>query len=76
MTVTGARVIHLAISADCHVGEPLDLWTTRLPASLRARGTRIELRDGKQFAGVPREAVERIAYRNAAEFYRIPLPQW
>ncbi len=38
--------IPLAISADGHVLEPLDLWTTELPASLRARGPRVEQRDG------------------------------
>ena len=34
------------ISADSHVMEPLDLWTTHLPAHLRAHGPRIEPRDG------------------------------
>lgn len=40
-------MIALAISADCHVTEPLDLWTTRLPPALRDRGPRIERRDGR-----------------------------
>jgi predicted TIM-barrel fold metal-dependent hydrolase len=35
------------ISADCHVSEPPDLWTRELPAPLRARGPRMELRDGR-----------------------------
>jgi len=30
-----------AISADSHAIEPPDLWTTRLPAALRARGPRV-----------------------------------
>ena len=38
-------MIRLAISADCHVMEPLDLWTEHLPPSLRARGPRVEARD-------------------------------
>ncbi len=40
-------MIRLAISADCHVTEPLDLWKANLPASLRGRGPRIERRDGR-----------------------------
>lgn len=32
----------LVISADSHVNEPPDLWTTRLPAAFRDRGPRIE----------------------------------
>jgi predicted TIM-barrel fold metal-dependent hydrolase len=35
------------ISADCHVTEPLDLWSSQLPASLRDRGPRIEFHDGR-----------------------------
>ena len=34
----------LLISADSHVQEPLDLWTTHLPAHLRAAGPRVEAR--------------------------------
>lgn len=37
----------LLISADCHVTEPLDLWLRGLPPGLRARGPRVELRDGR-----------------------------
>ena len=37
----------LAISADCHVTEPLDLWTANLPAALREKGPRLEVRDGR-----------------------------
>ena len=40
-------MIRLAISADGHVTEPPDLWTTRLPAGMRARGPRLETRDGR-----------------------------
>jgi predicted TIM-barrel fold metal-dependent hydrolase len=34
------------ISADCHVEEPPDLWSTRLPTDLRNRGPRVEQVDG------------------------------
>ena len=37
----------LLISADCHVTEPPDLWTTGLPEGLRARGPRVELVEGR-----------------------------
>src|SRR2546426_1845044 len=40
-----SRVARLLISADSHVMEPLDLWTSHLPAELRARGPRIEVRN-------------------------------
>lgn len=36
-----------AISADCHVTEPLELWTANLPAGQRERGPRVEERDGR-----------------------------
>jgi predicted TIM-barrel fold metal-dependent hydrolase len=39
-------VSRLLISADSHVMEPLDLWTTGLPEHLRTQGPRIEARDG------------------------------
>ena len=39
-------MIRLAISADGHVNEPGDLWRTSLPAALRERGPRMEVRDG------------------------------
>ena len=35
------------ISADCHVTEPLDLWSSQLPAALRDRGPRLEFSDGR-----------------------------
>jgi len=35
-----------AISADSHAIEPPDLWTTRLPAALRARGQRVVWESG------------------------------
>src|SRR5207244_11305661 len=49
--VSGAAVRALAvgrllISADSHVMEPLDLWTSGLPEHLRAQGPRVEPRDG------------------------------
>jgi predicted TIM-barrel fold metal-dependent hydrolase len=34
------------ISADCHVEEPPDLWSERLPREYRDRGPRVERRDG------------------------------
>jgi predicted TIM-barrel fold metal-dependent hydrolase len=40
-------MIRFVISADCHVTEPTDLWTEELPASLRSRGPRVEIRDGR-----------------------------
>jgi predicted TIM-barrel fold metal-dependent hydrolase len=40
-------MIGLAISADCHVTEPVDLWTRNLPPALRERGPRLESRDGR-----------------------------
>lgn len=36
--------IRLAISADCHVNEPLGLWQDRLPNALRDRAPRVEQR--------------------------------
>ncbi len=35
------------ISADCHVTEPIDLWKRELPPSMRDRGPRLEVRDGR-----------------------------
>lgn len=35
------------ISADCHVNEPIDLWTRELPPSMRERGPRLEVRDDR-----------------------------
>ncbi len=40
-------MIRLAISADGHVSEPADLWRANLPASLRDRGPRVEVHEGK-----------------------------
>jgi predicted TIM-barrel fold metal-dependent hydrolase len=39
-------VERVLISADCHVEEPHDLWTSHLPHGLRDRGPRIERVDG------------------------------
>jgi len=44
---SGASVFERIISADCHVTEPLDLWRRELPPTLRARGPRLEVRDGR-----------------------------
>ncbi len=35
------------ISADCHVTEPFDLWLRELPAGMRDRGPRLEMRDDR-----------------------------
>ena len=40
-------MIRLAISADCHVTEPHDLWTANLPPGQREQGPRLEWRDGR-----------------------------
>jgi len=40
------RVARLLISADSHVMEPVDLWTTHLPRHLRHAAPRMEDRDG------------------------------
>ena len=39
-------MIRLAISADCHVSEPHDLWTRNLPPAMRERGPRRERGNG------------------------------
>ena len=41
------RLPPVLVSADCHVTEPLDLWTRNLPPGMRDRGPRIERRDGR-----------------------------
>lgn len=43
-TARGSTSQELAISADSHVLEPRDLWTTRLPASLRERVPELPIR--------------------------------
>jgi predicted TIM-barrel fold metal-dependent hydrolase len=43
----GSVLAFPVVSADCHVTEPGDLWLTQLPASLRERGPRIAVRDGR-----------------------------
>ena len=44
----GGTMPRALISADSHVFEPLDLWETRLPKSLRNRGPKREIKDGRQ----------------------------
>src|SRR5205823_11690125 len=44
--VRAGAVGRLLISADSHVMEPVDLWTSGLPAQLRAHGPRVEPHDG------------------------------
>jgi predicted TIM-barrel fold metal-dependent hydrolase len=53
-TATSARQ-YLLVSADSHVNEPPDLWTSRLPAALKDRSPRLdrlEEGDGWVFEGV------------------------
>ena len=55
MTTESAAQLKL-ISADSHIIEPVDLWTTRLPKEYRDRGPRIESRmdgDYKLADGLP-----------------------
>lgn len=52
-------MIRLAISADCHVTEPLDLWTKGLPAGLRERGPRVERRDDRTCLVVENRVIRR-----------------
>lgn len=49
----------LLISADSHVMEPLDLWTSHLPRHLRASGPRVESHQGKQCLMVENSVVRR-----------------
>jgi predicted TIM-barrel fold metal-dependent hydrolase len=37
------------ISADSHVNEPVDLWSTRLPQRPRERAAQIQLREGNRY---------------------------
>src|SRR3989442_7505685 len=46
VAVRALAVGRLLISADSHVMEPLDLWTSGLPGHLRAHGPRVEPREG------------------------------
>jgi predicted TIM-barrel fold metal-dependent hydrolase len=39
--------LHPVISADGHLTEPFDLWARELPPGLRARGPRLEVREGR-----------------------------
>lgn len=47
------------ISADCHVTEPFDLWSRELPPSMRERGPRFEVREGRPCFAVE----EHVAFR-------------
>jgi len=38
--------MEVLVSADSHVMEPIDLWTKRLPPSMRGAGPRFEMRGG------------------------------
>lgn len=50
----------ILISADCHVTEPLDLWSRNLPAAMRERGPRLEQRDGRSFLMAEGQVVRRL----------------
>ena len=39
------RTEHVVIDADGHVCEPIDLWETKLPTSMRERGPRVRFSD-------------------------------
>lgn len=54
-------MIRLAISADGHVSEPADLWSANLPASLRGRGPRVEIREGKISMVVENRVIRKLA---------------
>ncbi len=53
-------MIRLAISADCHVTEPADLWDRELPPSFRGRGPRLERRDGRACFAVEDRVVRKL----------------
>ncbi len=69
------------VSADSHLIEPADQWTSRLPLALGQRAPRGVGRDlhGRQsraviaraFAGVPQAEVNRMVFDNALQLYRI-----
>src|SRR5438132_11506057 len=60
-------VARLLISADSHVMEPLDLWTSHLPPELRARGPRIEVRNDVPCLMVEDAVVRRFSPPRQAE---------
>ena len=55
----------LLISADSHVQEPLDLWTTHLPVHLRAAGPRVEARGDARCILVEDTVVRRLPSRSS-----------
>ena len=61
-----SAMIRLAISADGHVTEPLDLWATRLPAGMRERGPRLEERDGRLCFVVEERVIRKLPPRPEA----------
>ncbi len=71
-------MIRLAISADGHVTEPADLWSTHLPPSLRARGPRAEVRDGMIALMVENRLVRKMidAPPEMAEGSEVSLEGW
>ena len=42
MEKSGGKLVHHLISADSHINEPADLWTSRVPAKWRDRVPRVE----------------------------------
>ncbi len=54
-------MIRLAISADGHVSEPVDLWSANLTPSLRDRGPRVEVRNGKIAMVVENRVIRKLA---------------
>jgi predicted TIM-barrel fold metal-dependent hydrolase len=61
----------LIISADSHVMEPPDLWQERLPAALRSRAPRQEIRDGR-YVLLVEGAPPRTMGRVGDEEHRLP----
>ena len=53
----------LLISADTHVKEPVDLWTSGLPEHLRALGPRVDVRDGQTCMMVEDTVIRRFRTR-------------
>lgn len=64
----------LLISADSHVAEPLDLWTSHLPEDLRPLGPRIEMRDGAVCMMVEDTVIRRFKVGGPMELFRFAVP--
>lgn len=57
----------IAVSADCHINEPADLWTRGLPRAMRERGPRAATVDGRACMVVEERVIRRFGLaRDAA----------